>query len=113
MHEFALAQNIVDTIENQVTKDLHKVTKINISVGKFSGIVSDSLEFGLKAILADKNHGKVVIEIKNIPTIAQCECGKEYPIVEIFAGCPSCSSFNRKIISGLDILIDSIELLEE
>ena len=113
MHEFALAQDIVETISTKVTDDLEKVSHINIDVGVFSGVVVDSLDFGLKIILAEKKIPGVKINIVEVPTIARCECGKEYEIKEIFESCPKCHSFNRKLISGMDIVINSIELVEE
>ncbi len=113
MHEFALAQDIVETISTKVTDNLEKVSNINIDVGVFSGVVVDSLDFGLKIILAEKNIPGVKINIVEVPTIARCECGKEYEIKEIFENCPQCHSFNRKLISGMDIVINSVELVEE
>ncbi len=113
MHELALAQDIIETISTKVTRDLQKLSKINIEVGAFSGIVMDSLDFGLQAILADKNIPNAKINITEVPTIARCECGNEYRLREILETCPLCRSFNRKLISGMDIIIKSVELLEE
>jgi hydrogenase nickel incorporation protein HypA/HybF len=113
MHEFALALDIVETIRTKVTEDLEKVSNINIDVGAFSGVVVDSLDFGLKIILSEKNVPGVKINITEVPTIAKCECGEEYEIKEIFESCPKCHSFNRKLISGMDIVINSVEVMEE
>jgi hydrogenase nickel incorporation protein HypA/HybF len=112
MHEFALAQNIVDTISEKVTTDLQKVSNINIDVGAFSGIVADSLDFGIKTIFADRDNPDVKVSICEVPTIARCECGEEYELKDIFEFCPQCRSFNRKLISGMDILINSVEVSE-
>ncbi|HLP48541.1 MAG TPA: hydrogenase maturation nickel metallochaperone HypA [Candidatus Kapabacteria bacterium] len=113
MHEFGLATDIIETITAQVTPDLSKLSSINIEVGLFSGIVADSLEFGLKTILADKNLPDVKINIKEVPTIARCECGNEYSLKQIYEDCPRCHSFNRKIIAGTDVVIESVELSED
>lgn len=113
MHEFALAQDIVETITTKVTEDLEKVSTINIDVGTFSGIVAESLDFGLKVILAEKHNPDININITPIPSIARCECGNEYRVNEIFESCPHCQSFNRELISGMDIVINSVEVSEE
>lgn len=113
MHEFALAQDIVATITQQVTENLEKITHINIDVGAFSGVVAESLEFGINVIFAEKNIPGVKVNILKVPTIARCKCGNEYQLNEIFESCPKCGSFERKIISGMDIVIKSVELLEE
>jgi hydrogenase nickel incorporation protein HypA/HybF len=113
MHEFALAQNIVDTINEKVTTDLQKVANINIDVGAFSGVVADSLDFGIKTIFADKENPDVRVSISEVPTIACCECGEEYELNDILEFCPRCGSFNRKLISGMDIVINSVEVSED
>ncbi|MCU0285304.1 MAG: hydrogenase maturation nickel metallochaperone HypA [Acidobacteria bacterium] len=113
MHEFALANDIIETIEKQVTSEINKLSIINIEVGLFSGIVVDSLEFGLKTILADKKLPDVKINIKEVPTIARCQCGNEYSLTQIYEDCPLCHSLSRKIISGTDVVIESVELTEE
>jgi len=113
MHEFALAQDIVETITTRVTEDLEKVSAINLDVGAFSGVVAESLDFGLKVILAEKHNPDVNINITRIPSVARCQCGNEYPVKEIFESCPRCQSFNRELISGMDIVINSVEVSEE
>ena len=113
MHEFALAQDIVETITTRVTKDLEKVSAINLDVGAFSGVVAESLDFGLKVILAEKHNPDVKINITRIPSVARCQCGNEYRVEEIFESCPRCQSFNRELISGMDIVINSVEVSEE
>lgn len=112
MHEFALAQNIINTICEEVTEELEKISLINIEVGAYSGIVIDSLDFGLRLILTENKNPHININIVQVPTIARCECGKEYEISDLFKNCPACNSFNRKIISGLEIIINSVEVKE-
>jgi hydrogenase nickel incorporation protein HypA/HybF len=113
MHELALAQDIVETIRTKVTENLEKVSAINIDVGAFSGVVPESLDFGLKVIMAEENNPDVNINITKVPSFARCECGNEYRVNEIFENCSQCHSFNREMISGMDIVINSVELSEE
>lgn len=112
MHEYALAQDIINTICEEVTDDLKKITLINIEVGAYSGIVVDSLDFGLRLILTEKKNPHTDINITQVPTVARCECGKEYEINNLYEKCPACSSFSRKIISGMEIIINSVEIKE-
>ena len=112
MHEFALAQEIVATVSSKVTEGLENIQSIDIDVGAFSGVVVDSLDFGLQALFEEESITGIQININTIPTIAACECGTEYHLQEIFEMCPQCQSFNRKLVSGTDIIIKSIELKE-
>ena len=113
MHEYALAQDIITTIGEKVTEDFDKIGRINIDVGTFSGVVAESLEFGIQAILTEKEVNDVTVNITRVPTRARCECGTEYELADVFRVCPSCQSLSREMISGMDIVINSVELLEE
>lgn len=112
MHEFALAQDIFETIHRSVTQDLSKITAINIEVGEFSGVVTESLEFGLNVVLQDKNLADVKVNISTVPAAAMCECKNQYQVKDILEACPKCHSYNRKIISGTDVIIKSVEIEE-
>lgn len=113
MHEYALAQNIVDTIRDQVTQRLETVREISVQVGRFSGVVVDSLSFGLQAILNEHKTGETAVHITEIPSIAGCQCGVEYEIIDMFQNCPACHSYNREIKSGTDVILTSVEVDEE
>lgn len=110
MHEFALAQDIIATIGRNVAEDMSKLRVIRLEVGHFSGVVVDSLEFGLNVSLEDKGFNNVRIDIETVPATAVCECGKEYSIEDILEPCPDCRSINRKITAGADVMIKSVEV---
>ncbi|MCP4149487.1 MAG: hydrogenase maturation nickel metallochaperone HypA [bacterium] len=112
MHEFAIAMDIIETVTKKVTPHLETVQCINLEVGQFSGIVAESLDFGLKTLLADKDNPHVAVNIKEVPTIARCQCGNRYQLKEIFEGCEQCRSFERKLESGMDITIKSVDISE-
>jgi hydrogenase nickel incorporation protein HypA/HybF len=113
MHEYALAQNIVDTICDRVTRRLETVTEISVQVGRFSGVVVDSLSFGLQTILSEHKKTDTAIHITEIPSIAECRCGVEYEITDMFQNCPACHSYDRNIKSGTDVVLKSVEVDED
>ncbi len=110
MHEFALAQSIVTTIEKNTGESLDKLTAIHLEVGEFAGVVVDSLEFGLQVALQDRDIHNVNIDVATVPASAVCECKNEYQLKDMFQNCPLCQSFNRKVISGTDVIIKSVEV---
>ncbi len=112
MHEFALAQDIIETIDRSVSGSLSKITAIYIEVGEFSGVVIESLEFGLNVVLQDKNLADAKVNISMVPAAAECECQNRYRVKDILEACPKCHSYNRKIISGTDVIIKSVEIEE-
>jgi hydrogenase nickel insertion protein HypA len=110
MHEFALAEDIVTALKQKMAEDFDRLSKVSIEVGSLSGVVADSLEFGLQIIFQEERSNNVDIEIISVASRARCECGHKYKIEDMFSGCPRCQSFIREIISGKDILIDSVEI---
>ena len=113
MHEFALAEDIVKTIEQKVTTDLKKIRGIEIEVGVFAGVVVESLEFGLKLILKEKDAEEVHVQIKTIPAKVTCKCKHQYEINQIFQECPRCRALNRSMNSGTDVIISSVDIAED
>lgn len=113
MHEFALAEDIVKTIEKEISSDFSQMQEIELEVGTFAGVVTESLEFGLTVILKDKDAEHVKVKIISVPAQCSCECGHQYEIENIFQECPQCQSLNRSMNSGTDVIISSVEIAEE
>ena len=113
MHEFALAEDIIASLEKKLTDNFAKMTNIYIDVGAFSGVVLESLKFGLELILKDRGLQDVGIQLNLQPARIKCECGEEYTIESVFEACPSCSSLNRAVETGTDVIINSVDLDED
>ncbi|MEN8153137.1 MAG: hydrogenase maturation nickel metallochaperone HypA [Acidobacteriota bacterium] len=113
MHEFAIAQDIVTSLSNNLQEDFLRISKINIEVGTFSGVVTDSLSFGLEALFKESKIEGVKINISENETTAVCECGKDYLVKDIFDLCPHCGSTSRDISDGTEISVTSVEIKEE
>ena len=65
MHELSIAANIVEIAEEfAFTHKATKIDKIELVVGKLSGVVSDSLEFAMEFAVKDTvlEHAEIVIE---------------------------------------------------
>lgn len=113
MHEFVIAQDIVTSLGKNLREDFKKISKINIEVGTFSGIVTDSLSLGLEVLFKENNIDNVKINISKSETTAVCECGRNYIVKDIFDLCPECESPKREISNGTEISVTSVEVEEE
>ncbi len=113
MHEFAIAQDIVSSLEKSLPDEFALITSISIETGAFSGIVADSLIFGLETIFAEKQINNVEINMVKIEAKAVCECGNTYELEDIFELCPKCGSATRELNSGTEISVKSVNIKED
>ena len=113
MHEFVIAQDIVTSLGKNLQGDFKKISKINIEIGTFSSIVTDSLSLGLEVLFKENNIDDVKINISESETTAVCECGRNYVVKNIFDLCPDCKSPKRELSNGTEISVTSVEVKEE
>ena len=115
MHELAIAQNILEIVQQSVPENQAKsVRGIRIRVGQMSGIVPDSLDFCFSAIINDTDMQRARLAIEQVPTLSQCKtCANRFGIEDWIFTCPVCQSTNLELISGKELEIVEIELADE
>jgi len=115
MHELAIAQNILEIVQQSVPKDQASFVRwVRVRVGQLSGIVPDSLEFCFSAIVNDTELRRANLTIEQVPTVSQCQvCRNRFGIEDWAFTCPVCQSTNLDLISGKELEVVEIELAEE
>jgi hydrogenase nickel incorporation protein HypA/HybF len=110
MHEFSIAMNIVDIVNDYAGKEKASVVReIEIEVGELSGIVMEALEFAIASAVKDTALEKARIVMRVIPGKARCiQCFHEYPTDDLFKRCPLCRSCAPDIIGGKELRVKSI-----
>ena len=116
MHELSIVKNLIEIIGDSL-KDYDDPVpeRINLKVGEFSGIVVDSLLFAFDAVKEDTIFSEAEMNIEEIPFKGKCSsCGEEFGMNDRFIMlCPKCNSEDVEIISGKELLIDSVDIKEE
>ena len=69
----------------------------------------DAFQFAVD-VLFKQELGDVSIVLNAVKSTARCSCGTEYDAEDLLEPCPSCSGFEREILSGEDIILTSIEV---
>lgn len=115
MHELSLAQDIIETVKQNVTADeLTKVREVIVEVGAFSGVVADSLKFSFEAITSGTELNDAVMKIVDIPFCLKCnDCGSETSTEIPMLLCSICGSSNTKILSGDELRVKELKLTDE
>lgn len=113
MHEYALALDIMSTLREKYPEDIDRLTSISLTVGQFSGVVTDSLDFCLHMVLKDQKLPEAKVVIEEEEAMAECACGERYPLTDLLQPCPRCGAYDRHLLSGKGIMIRSIEVEKE
>jgi hydrogenase nickel incorporation protein HypA/HybF len=115
MHELAIAQSILEIVTQSVPVDQKPdVRLIRLKVGKLTGVISDSLKFCFGAIVSDTPLKDASLAIETIPAVFFCpDCGHKFEIEDLAFFCPVCKSINIKMITGSELDITQIELVDE
>jgi hydrogenase nickel incorporation protein HypA/HybF len=116
MHEMGIAMQIVEISIASIPEDMEnaRVEKVNLKVGKLSAVVPESLRFCFQIAAQDTPLYGADLNIEEIPIIARCsDCLIEWTISEPVFRCRECGSGSLEIISGRELDIHSIEIVDE
>ena len=109
----SIALNIIKIAEEELQKAKgERIEKLNLVVGKLSGVVVESLNFALEASKNDGVLSDAEIIIDEIPAKMKCNsCGFEFECDDFYTTCPQCDEFKHEIISGKELLIKSLTII--
>ena len=116
MHEMGVAMQIIEIAAASIPEDMHyaRVERINIKVGKLSAIVTDSLRFCFEIAAKETQLEGAELAIEEIPVVARCnDCRHEWTIENPVFKCEKCNSGEIELLSGRELDIDSIEMVDE
>jgi len=115
MHELGIAQNILDIVRQSVPEEQAPDVKwIRIRVGQLSGVIPDSLDFCFNILVGETNMRQAGLAIEQVPTASRCkQCGHQFQIEDTAFVCPACKSADLELISGRELQVVEIELIDE
>lgn len=110
MHEFSVAQNIVDiALQSAKEHQVDCITSVEVEIGQAAGVVVEALEFAWDSATKDTMLQHTVLVIKPVPLVAVCRnCRLQYNPQEPFELCPQCGSMNPEIVKGRELRVSAI-----
>ncbi len=110
MHELSIATSIIEQAEEFARKyKAEKITRIDLEVGQFTGVVIDSLKFALEFAVKDTILEKAKVEIIEIKGKTECNaCQTIFDNPDWYTPCPACGSMDFKVSGGEELQIKSI-----
>lgn len=111
MHEMAIAQSILDIVEEEMNRHgATKVSTIRLVVGEFTAVVPHSLTFCFEMITKGSPFEGVKLEMEQVSLAGRCVgCGEEFEIKEYRFVCPKCESQEIETIAGKELFVKEIE----
>ena len=110
MHELSLSEGILNAALSAPGVDEARLRALNVKVGALSGTSISALSFCLELVLEQKGLKNVKVNILESPARVRCRCGHEYCPPNLWDGCPECGGFDRQILEGRDVTLDSVEV---
>ena len=116
MHEMGLATEIIRIVTESIPPDMAnpKVARVNLKVGKLAAVVPHSLSFCFEIAAKETPADGAELIIEEIAVSARCgSCHTSWEIEEPVFQCPRCNSSDVEMLTGRELDIESIELVED
>ncbi len=114
MHELSVCNALVDQVENIARQhDAVAVDTILLQIGPLSGIETSLLEHAYPIAAAGTMSENAKLMIESLPVRVRCtQCGAESEVEPNRLLCATCGDFRTNLISGDEMLLARVELIE-
>src|SRR6202167_354337 len=109
MHELAITESIVESVEEHVRGA--KVLRVVLVIGKLSGVVPDAVRACFDICAEGTVMEGAALDIEEAPGRARCrDCAAQVELFDTIALCP-CGSANLALLSGQELKIRAVEVI--
>lgn len=115
MHEFSIAQNIMQVVLEEAEKArARKVIKVTLNIGELACVLPESLTFCFELLAKSTIAEKATLVINRVPIRARCSpCGTSFEISDNRYLCPDCGRTAIELTSGRELQIARLEIENE
>jgi hydrogenase nickel incorporation protein HypA/HybF len=113
MHELSIAQALIEQVQRELKRcgQSGRIRRLELSVGRLSGVSCDSLRFAFELIRGDTPVAEAELQISQPKATCRCRaCDAEAEIDEVTVQCPACGSTQIVVEGGRELLLESIEI---
>jgi hydrogenase nickel incorporation protein HypA/HybF len=112
MHELSIAESIVRIAEAHA--DGRRVTTVEVRVGALRQVVPSALRFAFELVARGTVAEGATLDLEEVPAGLSCRsCGGASETDWFPFACRSCGSVDVDVVSGDELLVDSLELEDE
>ncbi|HIQ21497.1 MAG TPA: hydrogenase maturation nickel metallochaperone HypA [Planctomycetes bacterium] len=116
MHEMSVAEALIEQVAREVERlgCPGPVVRVDLAVGKLSGVHCDALRFALEMLAPGTVVEGAELRISEPPAKCCCRhCGAETELDEVVFCCPHCQSPAVRIEGGRELVLESIEVADD
>ena len=112
MHELAVAQALVEQVDAVIEQHhASSATAIRVRIGPLAGVVPELLATAFPLAAAGSRMEHAQLEFIHAPIQVRCRtCGAETEAAMNRLTCGACGDWHTQILSGDELLLESVEL---
>jgi hydrogenase nickel incorporation protein HypA/HybF len=113
MHELSIVEALIEQVQREVERSgqLGTIRRLELTVGRLSGVSCSSLRFAFELLSADTIVEQAELHISERKATCRCQaCNARVEIDEIAVRCPACGSMQVALEGGRELLLESIEI---
>jgi hydrogenase nickel incorporation protein HypA/HybF len=113
MHELSLARDLLASIERNLDRVNARVVRVSVSVGSAAGIVPESLRFAFSVICEGTRLDGAELAVTTIAGRSRClDCGIIFEFDGLIGRCPRCGQLGGEFLSGDEMILRAIEVID-
>lgn len=110
MHEMALAEGVLQIVEQAVTETgCTRVKEIRLEIGALAGVEVEALRFCMDAVLRRGPAEGAAVVFETLPGRGWClQCGDNVEIAALYEACPRCGSYQVQPTGGTEMRVKDL-----
>ena len=117
MHELSIAQSLVNAVVAEMGKpgrEGSRLSKVCVVVGALRSVIPDYLQEAYRAVSGGTVAANAALAIRILPIVGMCEeCGWKGEMPKYRFLCGSCGSEKARIVGGLELHLECLEVEED
>jgi hydrogenase nickel incorporation protein HypA/HybF len=115
VHELAVAQALVEQVDAVIRQhQASSATAIRVRIGPLAGVVPELLASAFPLAAAGRRMAGAELEFALAPIRVRCQaCGAETEAAMNRLTCGACGDWHTQILSGDELLLESVELIND
>jgi len=112
MHEMALAEGVIDLVEDAARANgVKRVKTVVIEIGALSHVAPEAMQFCFEAVSRDSVAAGARLDIVTVAGQGWClDCAKTVPLTERFGACPECGRHHVQMTAGDEMRVKEVEI---